>query len=61
MLIKYLKFGLCNCSENFVVMSKYLACASGMFVDFSDHYCWYPLIMPLHGIKLINALFLSVL
>ena len=55
MLIKYLKLGMCNCSENFMAMSMYLAYASVMFVDFSQHSCWYLLIMPLYEIKLINA------
>ena len=34
MLIKYFKFGLCNCSENFIVMCRCLACASVNFIDF---------------------------
>jgi len=55
MLITYLKFGMCNCSEHFMVMSRYLACASVIFVDFSEQSCWYLLIMPFYGIKLINA------
>ena len=60
MLITYLKFAMCNCSENFMVMSKYHACASIMFVDFSEHSCWYLVIMSFYGIKLINALLLHV-
>jgi hypothetical protein len=55
MFSKYLKFGMCFCSENFMVMSRYLACASVIFVEFSEYSCWYILIMPLHGIKLIKA------
>jgi len=34
MLINYLKFGMCNCSENFMVMSRCHACASVIVVDF---------------------------
>ena len=60
MLIIYLKFGMCNCSENFMVMSICYACASVVLVDFSEHFCWYPVIMSFYGIKLINAMLLNV-
>jgi len=56
MLIKYRKFGMCNCSEKFMVMPRGLACVYVIFVDFSDYICWYLLIMPFYGIKLIKAL-----
>jgi hypothetical protein len=56
MIIKYLKFGMCICSENFMVMSRCLACASVSFVDFSEHSYWYLLIMLFYGIKFIKAL-----
>jgi len=56
MLINYLKFGMRNCPENFMVMSRCHACASVIFVDFSKHFCWYLVIMSFYGIKLINAL-----
>ena len=59
MLLKYLKFGRCNCSKNFMVMSRCHACASVIFVDLSEHSCWYLLIMFFYGIKLINAFLLS--
>ena len=60
MLIKYLKFGMRNCSENVMVMFRYHACASVIFVGFSEHSCWYLLIISFYGIKLINALLLSI-
>ena len=60
MLIKYIKFGMFNCSKSFMVMSRYFACAPVIFVDFSEHSCWYLLIMSFYGIKLINAFLLSV-
>jgi len=59
MLNTYLKFGMCNCSENFMVISKCHACASVTFVDFSEHFSWYLVIMSFYGIKLINALLLN--
>ena len=59
MLNTYLKFGMCNCSENFMVMSKCHTCASVIFVDFSKHFCWYLVIMSFYRIKLINALLLN--
>jgi len=61
MLIKYLKFGMCNCSEFFMVKSRYIACASVMFVDFSEHSCGYLLMIPFYGIKLINAFLIKCL
>jgi len=60
MLITYFKFGMCNCSEKFMVMSRCYACASVIFVDFSEYSCWYLAFMPFYGIKLINALLLNV-
>jgi len=60
MLITYIKIDMCNCSENFMMMSRCHACASVIFVDFSEHSCWYLVIMSLYGIKLINALLLCV-
>jgi len=60
MLITYLKFGMCNCSENFMVMSRCHAYASVIFVDFSEHSCWYLVIMFFYGIKLIKALLLYI-
>jgi len=51
MLNAYLKFGMCNCSETFVVRSRYYACASVIFVDFFEHFCWYLVIMSFYGIK----------
>jgi len=60
MLITYLKCGMCNCSENFMVMSRCHACASVMFVEFSEQSCWYLVIMSFYGLKLINALLLYV-
>ena len=60
MLINYLKFGMFNCSENFMVISRCHACASVIFVDVSEHTCWYLVIMSFYEIKLINALLLSV-
>jgi len=48
MLIKYLKFGMCNCSENFMVMPRFLACACVNFVDFSEYSARYLLIMPFY-------------
>ena len=60
MLITYLKFGMCICSENFMVMSRCYACASVFFVDVSEHSRWYFVVMSFNGIKLINALLLRV-
>jgi len=60
MLITYLKFGMSNCSENFIVMSRCYACASVIFVDFSEHSYWYLVNMSFYGIKLINALLMYV-
>jgi len=60
MLIKYLKFAMCNCSETFMVISRYLSCASVICVVFSEHSCWYLLIMSFYGIKLINVFLFSV-
>jgi len=60
MLINYLKFGMCNGSENFMAMSRCHACASVIFVDFSEHSCWYLVIISFYGINLINALLLCV-
>ena len=60
MLINYLKFGMCNCSENFMVMLSCHTYASVIFVDFSEYSCWYLVIIPFYRIKLINALLLSV-
>ena len=58
---KYLSyFGMCNCSEDFMVMSRCYACASVIVVDFSEHLCWYLVIMSLYGIKLIKAMLLNV-
>jgi len=37
MLNAYLEFGMCNCSKIFMVMSQCCACASVIFVDFSEH------------------------
>ena len=37
MLITYLKFGMCNCSVNFMVMPRGLACAAVTFVEFPEH------------------------
>jgi len=60
MLITYLEFGMCNSFENFMVMSRCHACASVIFVDFSEYSCWYFVFMSFYGIKLINALLLNV-
>jgi len=60
MLITYHKFGMCNCSENFMVMPRCHACASVIFVDVSEHSYWYLVIMSFYGIKLIYALLLYV-
>jgi len=60
MLNAYLKFGMCICSENFMVMSRCYACASVIFVDFSEHFCWYLVFMFFYVIKLINATLLNV-
>ena len=60
MLNTSLKFGMCNCSENFIVMSRCYACASVIFVDFFEHFCWYLVIMSFYRIKLMNALLLSI-
>jgi len=60
MLIMYLKFGMCICSENFMVLSRCYACASVIFVGFSEQFCWYLVIMSFYGIKLINAMLLHV-
>jgi len=60
MLNTYLKFGMCNFSENFLVKSRCYACASVMFVDFSKHFCKYLVIMSFYGIKLINAMLLKL-
>jgi len=59
MLNAYLKSGMCNCSENFMVMSRCYACASVIFVDFSEHFL-YLVFMFFYGIKLINAKLLLV-
>jgi len=60
MLIIYLEFGMCNCSEYFMVMSRCYVCASVIFVDFSEHFYWYLVIMSFYGIKLRNAMLLNV-
>jgi len=60
MLNIYLKFGMCNCSANFMVMSKCYTCASVIFVDFSEHFYWYLVFMFFYGIKLINAILLNI-
>jgi len=60
MLNNYLKFGMCNCSKNFIVMSRCYACVSVIIVDFSEYFCWYLVIMSFYGIKLINAMLLSI-
>jgi len=60
MLNTYLKFGLCNCSEIFVVMCRCHACLSVIFEDFSEYFCWYLVIMSLYGIKLISTMLLNV-
>ena len=60
MLNAYLEFGMCNCSENFMVMSRCYACTSVIFVDFSEQVGWYLVIMSFNGIKLINTLLLYV-
>ena len=59
MLNTYLKFGMCNSTENFMVISRCYACAAVIFVDFSKHCCWYLVIMSFYGIKLINAMLLN--
>jgi len=59
MLNAYLEFGMCNCSESFMVMSRCYDCVSVIFVDFSEHFCLYLVIMSLYRIKLINALLLN--
>ena len=53
-------FGMYNCSENFMVMSRCYAYVSVIFVGFSEQSCWYLVIMSFYGIKLINALLLHV-
>ena len=60
MLNAYLKFGMCNCSENFMVMSRCNACACVIVVDFSEHFCWYLVNMSFYAINLINAMLLYV-
>ena len=55
MLIKYLKFGMCYCSERFMVMYMWPAYAPVIFVEFSEHSCGYLLIVLFYGIKLIKA------
>ena len=59
MLNAYLEFGMCNCSENFVVVSRCYACACVIVVDFSKHLCWYHITMPLYGIKLISTMIIN--
>jgi len=61
MLNSYLEFGMCICSETFMVMSRCYASACVIFVDFSEDFCWYLVIMSFNGIKLINALVLNIL
>jgi len=39
MLNAYLEFGMRICSKNFMVMSRCYACASVIFVDFSEYFC----------------------
>jgi len=39
MLYYYLNFGMCNCSEMFMVMYRCHACASVIFVDFFEYFC----------------------
>ena len=39
MLNAYLEFGMCNCSEIFMVMSICYGCACIIFVDFSEYFC----------------------
>jgi len=56
MIIKYLKFGMCNCPENFMVMFMCHGYASVIVVDFSEYLCLYLLIMLFFGNKLINAI-----
>jgi len=48
MLNAYLEFGMCISSENFMVMSRCYAGAGVIFVDFSEHFCWYLVIMSLY-------------
>jgi len=60
MLNTYLKFGMCNCSEIFMVMCTCHACVSVIFVDFSEYFCWYLVIVSFYVIKLINAMLLIV-
>jgi len=60
MLNAYSKFGMCNCSKNFMGMSRCYACARVIFVDFSEHFYWYLVFMSFYGIKLINAMLLNV-
>ena len=60
MLITYVKFAMRNCFENFMVISRCHACVSVMFVDFSEHSCWYLVIMSFYRINLINVLLLYV-
>jgi len=60
MLNSYLNFGMCNCSEIFMVMFRCYTYASVIFVDFSECFCLYLVIMLFYGIKLINALLLNI-
>jgi len=48
-------------SEHFMVVSRCYACACVIFVDFSEHFGLYLVIMSLYRIKLINALLLNIL
>ena len=43
-----------------MVMSRWHACAAVIFVDFSEHFHQYLVIMLLSGIKLINALLINI-
>ena len=56
MIIRYLKFGKYNCSEHFMVMFMCHACASVIFIDFSEYLCSYLLIMLFYGIKVVNTI-----
>jgi len=60
MLNAYLNLGMCNCSENFMVMSRCYTYASVIFADFSEQLCWYLVIMLFYRIKLINALLFNI-
>jgi len=60
MLNDYLNFGMCNCSGNFMVISRCYACAAVIFVDLSEHFCWYLVNMSFYGINLINVISLCV-